>query len=163
MISKKVVLLGHFGVGKTSLIRRFVENVFTEDYKVSIGVHILKKSVEIPEEKKDVSLILWDLEGSDDIVSFRKSYLLGAHAFIYVFDLTRPSTYINLNNDVAYLADNYKMAHIQTVGNKADLVDPYNIKEILNDNQIQCDYQTSAKTGDNVETMFTYLAKELIV
>lgn len=163
MISKKIVLLGHFGVGKTSLIRRFVEDVFTDDYKVSIGVHILKKSVALPEDDKEVSLILWDLEGSDDIVNFRKSYLLGSHAFIYVFDLTRPSTYINLNNDVAYLEENYKMAKVKTVGNKADLVETSSIKTIINENQIQCDYLTSAKTGDNVETMFTNLAKDLIV
>lgn len=66
-LSKKVVLIGHFGVGKSSLIRRFVENTFTEDYKVTIGVHILKKDVILPETNKDITLVIWDLEGNDDI------------------------------------------------------------------------------------------------
>jgi len=71
-VSKKIVVLGHFGVGKTSLIRRFVEDSFSSDYKVSIGVHITKKVVEISVEKQ-VSLILWDLEGTDDLSKIRTS------------------------------------------------------------------------------------------
>jgi small GTP-binding protein len=160
MISKKVVLLGHFGVGKTSLIRRFVENVFTEDYKVSIGVHILKKEVEF-EAQENVSLILWDLEGADDIESFRKSYLLGSHAFIYVFDATRPTTNHNINTDIDYLSAKYKTAAVKVVGNKTDLIDKSGLEEILKEHQINSDYLTSAKTGENVDLMFATLAKEL--
>ena len=68
-ISKKIVLIGHFGVGKSSLIRRFVENTFTEDYKVTIGVHILKKEVTLPKSNDDITLVIWDLEGNDDITN----------------------------------------------------------------------------------------------
>ncbi len=161
MISKKVVLLGHFGVGKTSLIRRFVEDIFSEDYKVSIGVHILKKEVVITEEEQ-VSLILWDLEGTDNIENFRKSYLLGSHAFIYVFDASRPSTYKNLPDDVAYLEKNYSRSLIEVVGNKVDLIETNTLKEILSEAKIECNYLTSAKTGDNVNEMFSTLAKDLI-
>ena len=82
--SKKIVVLGHFGVGKTSLIRRFVEDSFSDNYKVSIGVHITKKVVEISVENK-VSLILWDLEGTDDLKTIRDSYLLGTHGVVFVF------------------------------------------------------------------------------
>ena len=64
--SKKIVLLGHFGVGKTSIIRKFVTNEFSSDYKVTIGVHILKKEVPVT-NGEDVSLIIWDLEGTDNI------------------------------------------------------------------------------------------------
>ena len=87
--SKKIVLIGHFGVGKTSLIRRFVQNTFSEEYKVTIGVHISKKTIEVT-DKESISLIIWDLEGQDDIKKTRSSYLLGTHGFIYVFDLSRP-------------------------------------------------------------------------
>ena len=83
--SKKVVLLGHFGVGKTSLFRRFIDNAFSEDYKVTLGVQIKKKVVELP-NGKELSMIIWDTEGHTDIEDTRKSYLLGSHAFIYVFD-----------------------------------------------------------------------------
>ncbi len=161
MISKKIVLLGHFGVGKTSLIRRFVEDIFTDDYKVSIGVHILKKEVNI-KDGEQVSLMLWDLEGADDIESFRSSYLLGTHSFIYVFDVTRPSTYTTINSDVAYLQKNYKMVNIIVVGNKIDLREPISFEHSLNEMGINCDYFTSAKTSDNVNTMFELLAKDLI-
>ena len=94
-ISKKIVLIGHFGVGKSSLIRRFVEDTFTEDYKVTIGVHILKKEVSIPKSDKDITLVIWDLEGNDDITNTRPSYLIGTNGFLYVFDMTRPATYQN--------------------------------------------------------------------
>lgn len=161
-ISKKIVLLGHFGVGKSSLIRRFVENTFTEDYKVTIGVHILKKSVEIPEEGKDVSLIIWDLEGNDDISATRLSYLLGTNGFIYVFDVTRPSTYENLEADLEFIKDKHKNIPVKVVGNKNDLV----TKEFLKQNNGKfgrlTNYYTSAKTGNNVEDLFNTLALELI-
>ena len=74
MTSKKIVIVGSFGVGKTSLIRRFVDDTFADDYKVTIGVHILKKTVEVQDQQ--VNLIIWDTEGTDDIEEIRKAYLL---------------------------------------------------------------------------------------
>ena len=105
-VSKKIVLIGHFGVGKTSLIRRFVENTFSEDYKVTIGVHISKKTINIPAGEL-ISLIIWDLEGQDDIKKTRPSYLLGTNGFIYVFDLSRPATFENLNSELTFLKENF--------------------------------------------------------
>jgi small GTP-binding protein len=57
--SRKVVLVGHFGVGKSSLVRRFVQNTFSDNYIVTIGVHILKKEIKIND--LDLTLIIWDL------------------------------------------------------------------------------------------------------
>jgi len=74
--SKKIVILGHFGVGKTSLIRRFVNDSFSDNYKVTIGVHITKKVVELNADET-ISLIIWDLEGTDEVQMIRNSYLLG--------------------------------------------------------------------------------------
>jgi len=159
-ISKKVILLGHFGVGKTSLIRRFVENSFSEKYEVSIGVHILKKEVEI-DEKEIVSLIIWDLEGTDDIKNVRDSYLLGTHGLIYVFDVTRPSTYENIDADISYIKEKHKNIPLQIIGNKADLIDLREFKALLKKHKILYNYLTSAKTGDNVDLFFLELAKSL--
>ncbi len=159
--SKKIVLLGHFGVGKSSLIRRFVENTFTEDYKVTIGVHILKKDVKV--EDDTVSLIIWDLEGTDDIKQVRSSYLLGTHGFIYVFDSSRPSTFENINEEIAFIEQEYNPPKLQVVGNKVDLVDLKKLKSIIKENGFRCDYLTSAKNGDNVNEMFSELAKDLIL
>lgn len=161
-ISKKIVLLGHFGVGKSSLIRRFVENTFSENYQVTIGVHIFKKQVEIPEEGKDVSLIIWDLEGNDDINNTRMSYLLGTHGFIYVYDVTRPTTYENLESDLEFIKSKHDKTPLKVVGNKDDLV----TKEFLKQNNDNfgrlTDCYTSAKTGSKVDDLFSNLAGELI-
>ncbi|XMO87183.1 Rab family GTPase [Algibacter sp. AS12] len=159
--SKKIVLIGHFGVGKTSLIRRFVENTFSEDYKVTIGVHISKKTIEIAEDES-VSFIIWDLEGQDDIKKTRVSYLLGTHAFIYVFDLSRPSTFENLKNEVKYLHENYSKTPLKVVGNKVDLVNKEYLAQYNGKFDDLVDLFVSAKNGSRVESLFSKLAKELM-
>ncbi len=159
-ISKKIVVSGHFGVGKTSLIRRFVEDSFSDNYKVSIGVHIAKKEVQISETNL-VSLILWDLEGTDDLNQIRNSYLLGTHGLIYVFDVSRPSTFQNLNGDLAIMAEKLPNIPKLIVGNKVDLIVPEKLDELLQRKNISADYLTSAKTGDKVNDLFLRLAKVL--
>lgn len=161
-VSKKIVLIGHFGVGKSSLIRRFVENTFSEDYKVTIGVHIFKKNVEIEEEDTDVSLIIWDLEGNDDINNTRMSYLLGTNAFIYVYDLTRPATYNDIASDIDFINKNHPEVPIKVVGNKKDLVTNDYIKQNNDNFGTLTDLYVSAKTGNKVDFLFSTLAKELI-
>lgn len=160
-ISKKIVLLGHFGVGKSSLIRRFVENTFSENYKVTIGVHIFKKNVPIPEKGKDVSLVIWDLEGNDDINNTRLSYLLGTNAFIYVYDLTRPATHKDLESDVNFIKSKHKNVPIKVVGNKKDLVTNDYIKQNSDDFGALTDLYVSAKTGTKVDFLFSNLAETL--
>ncbi len=159
--AKKIVLIGHFGVGKTSLIRRFVENTFTKDYKVTIGVHISKKEVEITNEAS-ITLVIWDLEGLDDISKIRTSYLLGTHGFIYVFDLSRPATYENLDTELQYLKNNYPNVPTKVVGNKMDLVNKAFIKQNSAIFDPHVDFFVSAKLGSRVETLFSKLAEALI-
>ena len=159
--SKKIVVLGHFGVGKTSLIRRFVTDTFSDNYKVTIGVHITKKVVEISPDDT-ISLILWDLEGTDDIESIRNAYLLGTHGVVFVFDITRPSTFQHLNNDLKIVSAKIPNAPLLVVGNKIDLVDPNELKSTLEGNSISVDFLTSAKTGDAVNDLFTKLANQLL-
>ena len=158
--SKKVLLLGHFGVGKTSLIRRFVSNSFSDKYKVTIGVHISKKVVNLP-SGTHLSLILWDLEGTDEIHLIRNAYLMGTHGVIFVFDVTRPATFQHIDRDLGIIAEKIPKAAVLVVGNKLDLVDPENIERLLEENTINSDYLTSAKTGDAVEEAFMDLAKRL--
>ncbi len=159
-LSKKVVLLGHFGVGKTSLFRRFIDNEFSGEYKVTLGVQIKKKVIELP-DGRELSMIIWDAEGhSNSVQDTRKSYLLGAHAFIYVFDLTREDTYININKDLTYLKDNYK-SPTKVLGNKLDLVNEKEIKDTLASKNIPFDCLTSAKTNKNVQQFFFDLSVEI--
>ena len=155
--SKKIVILGHFGVGKTSLIRRFVSNSFSDNYKVTIGVHITKKVVEIS-VGKSISFILWDLEGTDDIESIRNSYLLGTHGVVFVFDVARPSTFQNLNSDLEIVSKKLPKIPMIIVGNKVDLVDFADLTLVLKENEINADFLSSAKTGESVEDLFLKLA-----
>ncbi len=159
-ISKKIIVLGYFGVGKTSLIRRFVDNSFSDNYKVSIGVHITKKIVEISSDKS-VSLILWDLEGTDDLRHIRESYLLGSHGAIYVFDVTRPLTFQDIRRNLVILEEKVPTIPVKIVGNKTDLITISEVEKLLNDNSIPYDYLTSAKTGSQVNDLFAELAKML--
>lgn len=161
-LSKKIVLIGHFGVGKTSLIRRFVENTFSEDYKVTIGVHISKKTIDIADNNTFVSLIIWDLEGQDDIKKTRSSYLLGTHGFIYVFDLSRPVTFENLKSELDFLNENYPKTPVKVVGNKMDLVNKQYLSQYSDIFKPYVDFFVSAKSGSRVETLFSKLAKALI-
>jgi len=155
--SKKVVILGHFGVGKTSLIRRFVTNQFSDQYKVTIGVHISKKVVTLSPEDT-ISMILWDLEGTDSLDQIREAYLLGTHGVIFVFDVSRPSTFQHLSADLKIVSSKLPKRPLLVVGNKKDLGSEEDIKDILLEHTISYDYLTSAKTGDTVEDVFMELA-----
>lgn len=160
-VSKKIVLIGHFGVGKTSLIRRFVKNTFSEDYKVTIGVHISKKTVITP-DNKSISFIIWDLEGQDDIKKTRPSYLLGTSGFIYVFDLSRPTTFENLNSELNFLKENYPNIPVKVVGNKMDLVNRAHLQQYDETFSHLVDVFVSAKTGSKVESLFNKFGLELV-
>ncbi len=155
--SKKIVVLGHFGVGKSSLIRRFVTNTFSDNYQVTIGVHITKKVVVINADNA-VSFIIWDLEGTDDLNLVRNSYLLGTHGIVFVFDVTRPSTFKNVNEDLKMLTQKAPKVPFLVVGNKNDLVVPTALEAVLHQNNIAADFLTSAKTGAAVDEMFLKLA-----
>lgn len=159
MISKKIVIVGHFGVGKTSLIKRFVEDVFLDDYKVTIGVHILKKTVAVQEN--EVNLIIWDTEGAESVNDLRPAYLIGTHGFIYVCDVTRPKTYENLKEQVELLATVYKDVPVLTVGNKTDMLPKGSIQE-AKETMPFLDVLTSAKEGSNVQRLFEKIAKLII-
>ena len=87
---KKICMLGGFSVGKTSLVKRYVESVFSEAYLTTVGVKIDKKTVTLGD--KTVHLILWDLAGEDDMASLRLSYMRGSAGYVLVADGTRPAT-----------------------------------------------------------------------
>jgi small GTP-binding protein len=157
---KKVVLLGHFGVGKTSLLRRFVDATFSEDYLVTVGVHVKKKEVLI--DKQQLTLIIWDIEGNTSIDKARDSYLIGTHGFIYVFDITRPETYEKINDEFNFLKQHFPKVPVCLVGNKADLFNTeFNESFFKGDSFENCHF-TSAKSGTNVEAMFSDIAKKML-
>lgn len=153
-------MLGHFGVGKTSLVRRYVDSAFSEDYLVTIGVQVKKKELEINGEK--VNLIIWDIEGNMAVSQARKSYLLGAQGFIYVFDVTRPETFENLAAEIDFLNSNYLDIPVEIVGNKTDLIVRDRIKEFFDQDEFEPCTFSSALNGENVENVFTKLSQKML-
>ena len=100
-ISKKVILIGSFAVGKTSLTNQFVHHRFSNEYIATLGVKIDKKQVQVKDTM--VNMVIWDIADITTNNVVPESYFLGTHGVIYVFDLTRSSTFLALEQDLAYL------------------------------------------------------------
>ncbi|ADZ90493.1 Rab family GTPase [Marinomonas mediterranea] len=159
MIQKKICMLGASAVGKTSLVKQFVEGIFSDRYLTSIGVKIDKKILEV--EDSTVQLMLWDIEGVDRYAGFNPKYLRGASAAIIVVDQTRTQSFLE-GVEICRLVKLEKEMPIFLVSNKSDLP-----KSGTWDSAADCgvaslferSFNTSAKTGDGVEDMFHNVAK----
>lgn len=160
MISKKVILTGSFGVGKTSLFNQFIFKTFSDKYLTTIGVKVNKRTVEIDDQ--EVSILLWDIAGEISQDKVPNSYFLGASAVIYVIDLNRPITFQNASTDLEHLKKIIPDCIIKVVGNKIDLIEPNQLDDLKSKMIIPCDILTSAKTGENVDGLFIQLATELL-
>ncbi|HHH50525.1 MAG TPA: GTP-binding protein [Saprospiraceae bacterium] len=160
MTSKKIILAGSFGVGKTSLFSRFLYNTFSEKYLTTIGVKVDKKVVDIDGRK--LTMIIWDVAGEVSQTKVPINYLLGSSGIIYVFDLSRPITYTNMEEDIEYLNKTLPGALIKIVGNKKDLLSQEELTNTQKNIPLQSDIFTSAKTGENVEELFHNIGKALI-
>ncbi|MEP0986490.1 Rab family GTPase [Ekhidna sp.] len=158
-VSKKIIVVGHFGVGKTSLIKQFVYEKFSDQYLTTIGVKIDKKLVEI--EGAKLNLILWDIAGEQSVSKIPKNYFMGAHGMIYVFDLTREETYQNIEDEIFSIAKENSQMESVVLGNKSDLVSREFIEEVQSEIPIKFKI-TSAMTGENVEEAFISLAKSIL-
>jgi small GTP-binding protein len=156
-------MLGAFSVGKTSLVKRYIQSIFSEKYQTTIGVKIDKKTVTLGGQTID--MILWDLPGEDDFQALKQSYLQGASGYLLVVDGTRKSTLDTghvISEKVRHLVGD--IPYILVI-NKSDLVQEWDIpetteKELAEKNIIV--FKTSAKTGENVEKAFTCLAEKMI-
>lgn len=163
-IQKKICLLGDFAVGKTSLIRRFVEGKFEDKYLSTIGTKISRKTVQVNE--RQMNLLVWDLAGGEQFDKMTRSYYRGATGAIIVYDVTRPETHQTIASYVQNFLDVNPGAALVLAGNKSDLIeewamppepltDPaglYHAPQLL----------TSAKTGQNVEQLFQTLAEKIL-
>ena len=158
MIAKKVLLVGNFGVGKTSLIRRFVLSEFSEDYISTIGVRVSSKIVKVGNE--EIKLLIWDVAGTNDDEKIPKAYFLGASAAMYVFDLSREETYVNLKNQIEVVQELSGLKNITVVGNKKDLLTSNEIDHLIKTISVPVNLITSAKENENVEDAFTILSKQ---
>jgi small GTP-binding protein len=163
MIKKKVCLLGAFAVGKTSLVKRFVDNMFSDKYLTTVGVKIDKKMVE--HNGEEVTLLLWDIQGDEGIKSLPVSYLRGATGCILVIDGTRADTL-----ETALVIEEKMRATLGDLPvvcalNKADLEDEWVLStEGLEDLKSRGweVIKTSAKDGLGVEDIFRELTNAML-
>ena len=164
MLYNKICMLGGSGVGKTSLVSRFVSSIFSDTYLTTVGVKIDKKKVAI--DSGEMTLMLWDIYGEDEFQTVRDSYLRGASGYLLVADGTRHGTL-----DKAILLQQRAEAVIGQVPfllllNKADLEPEWQVDERglvkLADKGWRV-MRTSAKTGEGVEDAFTALAREMAI
>jgi small GTP-binding protein len=167
-ISKKICLVGDFGVGKTSLIRRFVERQFSDQYLSTVGVKISKKTLDLQvgEEQKNqnLQLMIWDLEGHTKFKAIAPSYLQGASGALVVGDVTRQETIDRIPEHINLFFSVNAKGFIILALNKSDLVDEdklQKLEQLLQSSQqerVLAIYQTSAKNGLNVDEIFQKLA-----
>lgn len=167
-VSKKVCLLGDFAVGKTSLVRRFVYDLFDDKYISTIGVKVSRKTLAVPTQDGvvvELTMMLWDLAGSEDFSQIRGSYMRGASGAILVCDLTRPET---LESLAVYLNDLRQVspsAMAIVVANKSDSPEQKVLLQQVQDAAAALNapcFITSARTGENVEEMFRQLSRMLV-
>jgi small GTP-binding protein len=161
-LQKKICMLGAFSVGKTSLVKRFIQSVFSEAYLTTVGVKIDKKTVELPH--RTVTLILWDLAGEDDISSLRMSYLRGAAGYVLVADGTRAATLeVALSLQRRVEADFGPLPFVLLL-NKNDLREGWAIGDEEIERLRQSGWwvrSTSARSGEGVDEAFGTLAERV--
>ena len=162
----KVVMCGDWAVGKTSLVRRFVENRFDHDYKPSIGVNIVVKIVDVGQKK--VKLDIFDTGGQERDRPLRQRYYKGASAAVFVYDMTRAESAVSVQNRwlaevEAVIPEGFER---MVIANKADLGGERAVSEYAGQQlaeRIGAIYtETSALDGRNVEQAFIELAARLI-
>ena len=162
-LKKKICMLGTYGVGKTSLVRHFVQSIFDDSYLSTIGVKIDRKTVHLGEV--EVTMVLWDIAGEEDFFQIPTSYVKGAAGYLLVVDGTRPET-LQVALDVKERMDR-EVGELPflILFNKADLTEEWKVAEedtrALEEKQFHW-FSTSAKSGMNVEAAFVELAKRMI-
>lgn len=164
----KLVALGDGAVGKTSCIRRYTEDSFSERYIATIGTTFALKTldVDLPTGSKVTArVVLWDLAGQPTYNELRRRYMAGASMAIIVYDVTRPQTFLDIGEWYTKFITVCPNAVVAVVANKIDRADrlvPPEAGSMVSNWLDVFHYETSAKTGENVNTLFTDLVTKAI-
>ncbi len=167
---KKICLLGDAAVGKTSLIKKYVHDIFDDAYVATIGTKVTRKEMLIRKPDHDLEyhlkLTIWDILGSHTFTSVKATAYKGATGALLVCDVTRPETLLHTKNWVKTLTKEQGKLPMVLLVNKSDLEGKRSVSESEINNiaeKLDMDYwYTSAKTGQNVSLAFRNLGEMLI-
>lgn len=168
--SLKVLILGDVAVGKSSIANRYVNQTFSYEYKVTIGADFLLKELQMNDNY--VTVQIWDTAGQERYQSFSAPFYRGADCALLVYDITDPITFEHIEAWLQNLLMNSEKDKIYTelpvviVGNRADQA---HLREVsygkaetwCNSKKLKY-FETSAKTGENVEEVFDFLVRKAI-
>lgn len=167
----KICIIGDGGVGKTTLINRYISGKFSEDFKMTIGVDFYTKSMEIDNNR--IQLQIWDFGGEHQFKNLLPNYVVGASGGIFVYDISRFSSLTNLEEWVKVLKKNpearNKYIPILLVGGKMDLeskgkrvVEKEFALEYGKKNNLFEYIECSSITGENIENVFEIITRKMI-
>ncbi len=167
-LKRKIVLLGDLAVGKTSLVRRFVYNQFSDEYIQTIGTKVSKKhlTVNMDAEKHELTLVIWDVLGQQGYTQVQSAAFRGSHGALFVCDITRKSTLYSILH--YWIPKLEEVAGVPGVllANKSDLpnweIEMSDLEEFSKITGLPF-LLTSAKTGENVEKAFSTLAELMLL
>ena len=164
-VTYKLCIFGNGGVGKTTLVRRFLSGMFEVDTKMTIGLDIAMKNLII--EGKKILLQIWDFAGEERFRFILPGYAAGASAGIFMYDITKVNSINNIDEwlEVFYQGsiDNQKKPPILLIGGKLDLEQKRAVyledaRKISSSRKLYGPIECSSKTGEKVEQIFTFMA-----
>ena len=163
--SPKILTLGETTVGKTSLLNKFTENTFSKTQFATIGIDFKLKKINI--NGKTIELKIWDTAGQERYRNLTKQYYKGADGILLIFDLTKKETFLKINDWIDQLNSHFNQDEISIIliGNKKDLSDREISYEEGNQRGKELNilyFETSAKTGENVNEAFNSLTNEIL-
>ncbi len=167
----KLSVVGSYATGKTSLINQYVDRTFSKDYKPTLGASIIAKDLELEHKKMEtlIRLVIWDIAGQEKYETVRSLYYQGCIAGIFVYDITRRPTFEEIQNK--WINDFKKYAQSKSlfilIGNKCDLEENRQVTQEEGEELAKTigaiDFiETSAKTGENVNSMFVHLVEAIL-
>ncbi|MBD3337529.1 MAG: GTP-binding protein [Candidatus Lokiarchaeota archaeon] len=162
----KVCIVGDGGVGKTTLVNRYLTGVFRGDYKLTIGADFYVKKIEIDDQR--ITLQIWDFAGEDRYRFLLPAYVQGSSGAIFMYDITRYSSFNNFEEWMSVFKESFHRKEIDVpiimVGGKLDLehnraVSVEDAREVAEQHNFNDYIECSSKTGGNVEHIFEKISR----